>query len=198
MDKFAQLVQDMGTLLDKYGATYLRGIGNTLLLAVIATAIGCLIGLVCGILQTIPHTKNDKVFKRFFLALSRIIPRNVESFATPYLQRFILRGHYLQNNAVALEQHTHRSVINTGVICPIRSRASVFTPPDEAQKPSHDHFQTSESVILPQAVQTHAQFRNNFIINVKDNSVMVRHRLRNFSPPIRASRREKYKFFPHK
>ena len=42
-----------------------------------ATAIGCLIGLVCGILNTIPYTKNDPLPKRFLLKLIRIIVRSV-------------------------------------------------------------------------------------------------------------------------
>ena len=40
-----------------------------------ATVIGCLIGFICGILQTIPHSKSDPPVKRFFLALIRVIVR---------------------------------------------------------------------------------------------------------------------------
>ena len=38
--------------------SYLNGICNTLVLAMAATLIGCLIGLLCGILNTIPYAKN--------------------------------------------------------------------------------------------------------------------------------------------
>ncbi len=32
---------------------------NTLVLALVATVIGCVIGFLCGVLNTIPYTKND-------------------------------------------------------------------------------------------------------------------------------------------
>ena len=54
MDKFIQLSNDIVKLLDKYGSAYTSGILNTLVLALVATAIGCLIGFVCGVLNTIP------------------------------------------------------------------------------------------------------------------------------------------------
>ena len=54
MDKFVQLANDIVKLLGKYGDSYVSGIANTLILALVATAIGCLIGFVCGILNTIP------------------------------------------------------------------------------------------------------------------------------------------------
>ena len=53
MDSFSTLINDIGRLLDVYWKTYLSGMGNTLVLAIVATLIGCVIGLVCGILNTI-------------------------------------------------------------------------------------------------------------------------------------------------
>ena len=41
-------------LLQKYGVSYLRGAGTTLLLALVGTLAGCLIGFAVGTLQTIP------------------------------------------------------------------------------------------------------------------------------------------------
>lgn len=42
-------------VLQKYGFSYLRGAGTTLLLALVGTFFGCLIGFAVGALQTIPH-----------------------------------------------------------------------------------------------------------------------------------------------
>ena len=53
MDKLAKLMQDIAILWDKYHPMYLRGMLSTLGLALAATAIGCIIGLACGILNTI-------------------------------------------------------------------------------------------------------------------------------------------------
>ena len=51
-------------LLDKYGPVLLKGAGVTLLLAVVGTFIGCLIGLVVGVIQTIPMEDNDSAAKK--------------------------------------------------------------------------------------------------------------------------------------
>ena len=57
MEKLFQLASDIAKLCRNYGVShYLPGIRNTLILALVATAIGCLIGFVCGILNTIPHS----------------------------------------------------------------------------------------------------------------------------------------------
>ena len=49
MDKLLLLATDVSTLWGKYSSMYFNGIKNTLLLAIIGTVIGCLIGFVCGI-----------------------------------------------------------------------------------------------------------------------------------------------------
>ena len=45
---FAQLLSDISSLWTRYGSVYLQGIANTLILAVTATLIGCIIGFFCG------------------------------------------------------------------------------------------------------------------------------------------------------
>ena len=71
MERFLQLGPDIVKLWQRCGGDYLNGIKNTLILALVATAIGCVIGLICGILNTIPCAKNDPPAKRFFVKLIR-------------------------------------------------------------------------------------------------------------------------------
>ena len=61
MDKLAKLCHDVALLWSKYWPMYLNGIRNTLILALAATVIGFAIGLICGILNTIPYTKQDQI-----------------------------------------------------------------------------------------------------------------------------------------
>ena len=75
MDKFIQLFNDIVKLLGKYGDSYVSGILNTLILALVATALGCLIGFICGVLNTIPYTNHDHVLKKFSLKLIRALVR---------------------------------------------------------------------------------------------------------------------------
>ena len=67
MDIFMELGNDIVRLWDAYGPTYLNGIKNTLILAVVATFFGCLIGLVCGVLNTIPCANQDPIWKKVLL-----------------------------------------------------------------------------------------------------------------------------------
>ena len=75
MDKILKLFADIGTLWEVYWWKYFEGIGNTLILAVAATLAGCIIGLICGVVNTIPYSRQDNIVKRFFLKLVRVIVR---------------------------------------------------------------------------------------------------------------------------
>ena len=95
---FAQLLSDISSLWARYGSVYLQGIANTLILAVTATLIGCIIGFFCGILQTIPYGPNDNILKKILLKLIRIIIRvYVEVFrGTPMILHAVFLRHCLQ------------------------------------------------------------------------------------------------------
>ena len=63
-------------VLQKYGFSYLRGAGTTLLLALVGTFFGCLIGFAVGALQTIPIDKQrDPAWKRVLLRILRVVLR---------------------------------------------------------------------------------------------------------------------------
>ena len=78
MDKLMKLIVDIGKLWENYASAYFTGMQNTLILAVAATLAGCIIGLVCGVLNTIPYTKQDHVVKRFFLKLLRVLEQKIQ------------------------------------------------------------------------------------------------------------------------
>lgn len=66
MDVLTKLAADIGSLWQQYHGMYLRGMLNTLLLALAATAVGCVIGLLCGVLNTIPLYKKGQYRKAVF------------------------------------------------------------------------------------------------------------------------------------
>lgn len=186
MDRFSALISDIGALLDVYWKSYLINLGNTLLLALVATAIGCLIGLICGILNTIPYTKNDNWFKRFILKLIRVIVRiYVEVFrGTPMVLQavFIFYGlPYFSNNQYRFDSLWAAAIlivsINTGAYMAESVRGGIISidpgQTEGAKAIGMNHYQTMTSIILPQALRNiMPQIGNNFIINVKDTSVM--------------------------
>ena len=186
MDKLAKLAQDVVQLWDKYGGMYRSGIVNTLVLALIATLIGCLIGLVCGVLNTIPYTKNDPPLKRFFLKLLRVIIRvYVEAFrGTPMVLQavFVYYGlPYFTNNAVRFNSIWAAAIlivsVNTGAYMAESVRGGIISidpgQTEGAKAIGMTHVQTMLYVIMPQALRNIIpQIGNNYIINIKDTSVM--------------------------
>ena len=186
MDKLIKLGQDMAELWSKYSAMYLNGVKNTLILALVATAIGCVIGLVCGILNTIPYSKSDSPLKRFVLKLIRVIVRiYVEVFrGTPMVLQavFIFYGlPYFTDNAMRFNSVWGAAIlivsINTGAYMAESVRGGIISidpgQTEGAKAIGMTHVQTMVHVIMPQALRNIIpQIGNNFIINIKDTSVM--------------------------
>lgn len=210
MDRFSALISDIGALLAVYWESYLVNLGKTLLLALVATVIGCLIGLVCGILNTIPYTKNDNWFKRFFLKLVRVIVRvYVEVFrGTPMVLQavFIFYGlPYFSNNQYRFDSMWAAAIlivsINTGAYMAESVRGGIISidpgQTEGAKAIGMTHVQTMLHVILPQAIRNILpQIGNNFIINVKDTSVMFIIGFPDFFSAHRAAVGASYLYFP--
>ena len=186
MDKLVKLGQDIIQLWSKYWPMYMNGVKNTLILALVATAIGCVIGLICGILNTIPYTKNDSLPKRFLLKLIRVLVRiYVEVFrGTPMVLQAVFIVYslpYFTDNALRFNNIWVAAIlivsINTGAYMAESVRGGIISidpgQTEGAKAIGMTHVQTMTSVILPQALRNiMPQIGNNFIINVKDTSVM--------------------------
>ena len=210
MEKITQLCADIAKLWTKYGGSYLTGIRNTLVLALVATAIGCVIGFVCGILNTIPCTDRDPLPKRILLRLIRIIVRvYVEVFrGTPMVLQavFIYYGlPYFTDNAVKFTNIWVAAMlvvsVNTGAYMAESVRGGIISidpgQTEGAKAIGMTHVQTMLYVILPQALRNiMPQIGNNFIINVKDTSVMFIIGFPDFFAAHRAAVGASYLYFP--
>mgnify|MGYP002610420545 CR=1 FL=1 len=210
MDKFTKLVTEIGKLWSKYGNSYLTGIQNTLILALAATAIGCIIGFACGILNTIPCSKNDPLPKRILLKLVRIIVRvYVEVFrGTPMVLQavFIYYGlPYFTDNTLKFTNMWVAALVvvsvNTGAYMAESVRGGIISidpgQTEGAKAIGMTHVQTMMNVILPQALRNiMPQIGNNFIINVKDTSVMFIIGFPDFFAAHRAAVGASYLYFP--
>ena len=210
MDKFTQLAADIGKLWSKYGVSYLNGIEATLILALVGTVIGCLIGFVCGVLNTIPCAKTDSPVKRFFLGLIRALVRiYVEVFrGTPMVLQAVFLYYglpYFTSNAVKFESVWAAAIlvvsINTGAYMAESVRGGITSidpgQTEGAKAIGMTHVQTMLNVILPQALRNiMPQIGNNFIINVKDTSVMFIIGFPDFFAAHRAAVGASYLYFP--
>ena len=181
---FTQLLSDIGSLWAKYGTVYLSGIANTLILSITATLIGCVIGFFCGILQTIPCRPNENLVKRILLKLIRILIRTyVEVFrGTPMILQAVFIYYGLPYFfGVAFRDIWTVSIIvvsiNTGAYMAESVRGGIMSIDagqfEGAKAIGMNHWQTMLYIILPQTLRNiMPQIGNNYIINVKDTSVM--------------------------
>ena len=210
MERLIQLAGDIGKLWAKYGTSYLTGMRNTLILALVATAIGCVIGFICGVLNTIPYAPGDSPVKKFFLKLIRAIVRiYVEVFrGTPMVLQAVFLYYglpYFTNGASRFDNIWVAAIlvvsINTGAYMAESVRGGIISvdpgQTEGAKAIGMTHVQTMVNVILPQALRNiMPQIGNNFIINVKDTSVMFIIGFPDFFSAHRAAVGASYLYFP--
>ena len=170
-------------LLQQYGGSFLKGAGVTMVIALVGTFIGCLIGFVAGIIQTIPVEKKDSVVKRGILWIVKFILNvYVEVFrGTPMMAQamFIYFGSAAVFNINMSMWFAAFFIvsINTGAYMAETMRGGILSI-DEGQTEvakaiGMTHVQTMLYVILPQAIRNiMPQIGNNLIINIKDTCVL--------------------------
>lgn len=180
MNFFERIVYILG----KYGTSYLKGAGTTLVIAVVSTLIGCLIGFAAGIVQTIPIDKQrDPLIKRALLrGVWVILNVYVEVFrGTPMIVQavFIYYGmSQLFNIQLGMWQSAFLVVsVNTGAYMAESVRGGIISVDpgqmEGAKAIGMNHVQAMTNVILPQAFRNILpQIGNNLIINIKDTSVL--------------------------
>ena len=181
-----KLFADIAKIWAKYKWSYLNGIKNTMLLAFIGTVLGCIIGFICGILQTIPVSKKDSPIKKAVVyAVRGIIRAYVEIFrGTPMVLQAVFFYYglsYLTNGAMNFTDTWACSIfvvsINTGAYMAETVRGGILSidrgQTEGAKAIGMSHVRTMLYVILPQTLRNILpQIGNNFIINIKDTSVM--------------------------
>ena len=169
-------------LLQQYGLSFLRGAGTTMLIAVISTAVGCLIGFGVGIVQTTPADKAHPV-KYILMKLVRfLLDAYVEIFrGTPMMVQamFIYYGlaQLFNIHLGTMEAALFIVSINTGAYMAETVRGGILSidpgQTEGAKAIGMTHVQTMNAVILPQALRNiMPQIGNNLIINIKDTCVL--------------------------
>ena len=169
-------------LLQQYGSSFLRGAGTTMLIAVISTAVGCLIGFGVGIVQTTPIDKAHPV-KYFLMKVVRfLLDAYVEIFrGTPMMVQamFIYYGlaQLFNIHLGTMEAALFIVSINTGAYMAETVRGGILSidpgQTEGAKAIGMTHVQTMNAVILPQALRNiMPQIGNNLIINIKDTCVL--------------------------
>ena len=166
MERVLALGQDMALLWIRYAPLYLSGVVNTLLLAVAATVLGCLIGLACGLLRAV-----IRIYVEVFRGTPMVLQAVFLYYGLPYFTNNAMRFDNVWAAALLVVS------INTGAYMAESVRGGILSvdpgQTEGAKAIGMSHVQTMVNVILPQALRNiMPQIGNNFIINVKDTSVM--------------------------
>ena len=167
-------------ILNNYGALLLKGTGVTILLAIVGTAVGFVIGLLIGIYKTIPIRPEDPLVKRVlykvvnfllsaYIELFRSTPMMVQAMVIYYGAGFLFS---LRLNPVTAGMFIIS--INTGAYMAEIVRGGIISVDKGQFEATHSigmtHFQSMLYVVLPQAIRNILPATGNqFIINIKDS-----------------------------
>ena len=170
-------------LLDKYGILFLQGAGATMLLAIVGTVSGFLIGLGVAIVRTAELSPQSGAFSRAVLGAAKgLLTAYIEIFrGTPMIVQAMVVYYgaleYLGLDIPAMGAAFLVVSVNTGAYMAEILRGGILSV-DPGQKEAAvavgmTHWQTMTSVILPQAVRnTLPSVGNEFMVNIKDSSVL--------------------------
>jgi len=169
--------------LDKYGDSFAKGALMTLEIAVISTFIGCVIGFLVGIVQTVESSASEPFWKRLGMKLINILLSvYIEIFrGTPMMVQAMVI--YYGSDALFglnLDPIAASYIVvsvNTGAYMAETVRGGIQSigkgQLEAAKALGLRHNATMLNVILPQALlNILPQIGNNLIINIKDTSVL--------------------------
>ena len=168
---------------ERNSGSFLRGAWNTMIIALISTFIGCIIGFIVGVIQTIPTKKKKNPVKWFFVGILKFILNvYVEVFrGTPMMAQamFIYFGMaaVFDINMGMWQAAFFIVSINTVAYMAETVRGGILSidpgQTEGAKAIGMTHIQTMTNVILPQALRNiMPQIGNNLIINIKDTCVL--------------------------
>lgn len=160
---------------------YIRGAGLTIYIALIGTAAGFIIGLMTGVIRTIPIP--ERGLKRQFLkAINAVLSVYIEIFrGTPMIvQAMVIFYGAAQGFGIYMDRIAAAIIIvsvNTGAYMSEIVRGGIISVDKGQFEAAHaigmNHLQTMMNVVMPQAVcNILPATGNEFVINIKDTSVL--------------------------
>lgn len=168
-------------LFSEYWLEFLRGTGNTLIMALTGTIVGFIIGLLIAIVRTIPVSKSSSGFMYGFKkVVDFILSAYVEIIrGTPMLVQALII-HYSLFVPMQIEPLLSAIIIisfNTGAYMAEIVRGGIISVDKGQFEGAHamgmNHWQTMIHVVLPQAIKNiMPSIGNEFVVNIKDSSVL--------------------------
>lgn len=170
-------------ILRTYWPMLLRGAGTTIYISMIGTCVGFCIGLLSGVIRTIPVPKKGKPLLKVFLKIINlfisayvtvfrgtpmIVHAMVIYYGVPIVFGIFLNKIFAGMFVVSINTGAYMSEIVRGGIISID-----YGQFEAAQSVGMSHLQTMRLVILPQVIRNILPATGNeFVINIKDTSVL--------------------------
>ena len=177
-----EFIREVLGIVSQYYSYLLSGVGYTMLIALIGTAAGFLIGLLTGVIRTAPKSKNA-VLRALHKIVNAIIAVYIEVFrSTPMMVQamVIYWGYAFLNDGATLPlipAGLFIVSINTGAYMAEIVRGGIISIDkgqfEGAMSIGMTHSQTMFKVIIPQVMRNILpSVSNEFVINIKDTSVL--------------------------
>lgn len=170
-------------ILQHYWPLFLRGAEVTLIISLTGTIIGFAIGILIGVIRTIPIDHNTNPIKKVvFKIINFLLLCYIEIFrGTPMIVQAMVIFY-----GVAMIWNIHLSTffagifivsINTGAYMAEIVRGGIISIDKGQFEAAHaigmTHSQTMTNIVLPQAIRNILPaLSNEFVINIKDTSVL--------------------------
>ena len=177
-----EFIREVLAIVRQYHSYLLSGVGYTMLIALIGTIAGFLIGLLTGVVRTAPMSKNGFV-RALHKILNAIIAVYIEVFrGTPMMVQamVIYWGYAFANDGTTLPlipAGLFIVSINTGAYMAESVRGGIISVDkgqlEGAYSVGMTHAQAMNKVIIPQVLRNILpSISNEFVINIKDTSVL--------------------------
>ena len=177
-----EFIREVLGIVSQYYSYLLSGVGYTMLIALIGTAAGFLIGLLTGVIRTAPKSKNA-VLRALHKIVNAIIAVYIEVFrGTPMMVQamVIYWGYAFATGGDTLPLIPSGILIvsiNTGAYMAEIVRGGIISIDrgqfEGAMSIGMTHAQTMFKVIIPQVMRNILpSVSNEFVINIKDTSVL--------------------------
>ena len=177
-----EFIREVLAIVRQYHSYLLSGVGYTMLIALIGTIAGFLIGLLTGVVRTAPMSKNGFV-RALHKILNAVIAVYIEVFrGTPMMVQamVIYWGYAFANDGTTLPlipAGLFIVSINTGAYMAEIVRGGIISVDkgqlEGAYSVGMTHAQAMNKVIIPQVLRNILpSISNEFVINIKDTSVL--------------------------
>jgi len=180
-----EFIKEVLGILSQYHSYLLSGVGYTMLIALIGTAAGFLIGLLTGVIRTAPVSKNA-VIRALHKLVNAIIAVYIEVFrGTPMMvQSMVIYWGFASISSVDVMLPSVINTaglfivsINTGAYMAEIVRGGIISVDkgqlEGAYSVGMTHSQAMVKVVIPQVLQNILpSISNEFVINIKDTSVL--------------------------